>query len=61
MKKKVCRSCRSFYDEPICPDCKSTDTTTTWKGRLIILNSQKSEIAQKAGYTKEGEYAIKLG
>ncbi len=61
MKKKVCRSCRVFYDEEICPQCKSSDVTTTWKGRIAILDAKKSEIAQKAGYTKEGEFAIKIG
>ena len=31
----------------------------TWKGRLIVINPDKSEIAKKIGITVKGEYAIK--
>lgn len=34
--------------------------TTSWKGRVYILNVAMSRIAQKMGITKEGEYAIKV-
>ena len=60
MKKKACTSCKMFVDEDSCPDCKSSQFSTIWKGRINILDVKKSVIAQKVGYEKEGEYAIKI-
>ena len=35
------------------------DFTSSWNGRLFIIDSAKSEIAKKIGINKKGEYAIK--
>lgn len=35
-------------------------TTSNWKGRMFILNTEKSMIANKTGKTERGEYAIKV-
>ncbi len=59
-KRKACKSCKIFYDGSECPSCKSTLSSTNWKGRIAVINVQKSEIAKKVGLTKEGEYAIKV-
>jgi len=34
--------------------------TSTWNGRLQILNLEKSEIAKRIKVNKEGEFAIKV-
>ncbi len=60
MKKKACKRCKSFVDSDVCPNCKSQDFTTTWQGRLHILDPKKSVIAAKIGIEKKGEYAIKI-
>lgn len=59
MRKKVCRNCRVFVEGKTCPLCNSTDLTTTWKGRINIIDVRKSEIAQRIGINVKGEYAIK--
>lgn len=59
VKKKACKSCKIFVKGSECPLCKSTDLTTSWKGRIIITDAAKSEIAKKLGITVKGEYAIK--
>ena len=59
-KKKVCKKCKSFVDGSTCPICKSTQFSTNWQGRINILNSEKSEIAQKMEVEKNGEYALKV-
>jgi DNA-directed RNA polymerase subunit E" len=59
--KKVCRNCKLFMKGDVCPQCKGTQFATNWKGRLAILNPEKSEIAKKIGIAKKGEYAIKVG
>jgi len=59
-KKKICKRCRMFYDGETCPGCSSNQSTNIWKGRIYILNPEKSEIAQKVGLKVKGEYAIKI-
>lgn len=59
MKKKACIKCKVIVKGNECPLCKGTDFTTTWKGRIIIEDAEKSEIAQKLNIKQNGEYAIK--
>ena len=59
MKKKACIRCKIIVKENECPLCKGTDFTTSWKGRIIIEDAEKSEIAQKLNIKQKGEYAIK--
>jgi DNA-directed RNA polymerase subunit E" len=59
-KKYVCKNCKIFYDSGECPICKSTQRAATWKGRVNVLDAQKSDIAKKTGMTEKGEYAIKV-
>ena len=58
-KKKACKKCKLFVQGSECPLCKGTDFTTGWKGRIIIFNAEKSEIAKKLEISVKGEYAIK--
>ena len=60
MKKKACKLCKSLTEGDECPICKSKKFATTWQGRIIILDEQKSDIAKKVNMTKKGEYAIKV-
>jgi DNA-directed RNA polymerase subunit E" len=60
MAKKVCRKCKIFVEKEICPICGGNQFTNTWKGRITILNAEKSEIAKKLEMKKDGEYAIKI-
>jgi len=59
-KKKVCKQCRIFVDGDACPICKNANFSTNWKGRLAVLDPEKSEIAKKVGLKQKGEYAIKV-
>ena len=59
-KKKACKKCKIFVQGSACPICKSKDFTTGWKGRIIIFNVDKSEIAEKLNIKANGEYAIKV-
>lgn len=60
MKKKVCKKCKIFFDESVCPVCKGNQLATTWRGRVNILNPEKSDIAKKTNLNVKGEYAIKI-
>lgn len=59
---KACRSCRYVLEEDsdVCPVCGSNSFTTFWRGYVVVLDAEKSEIAQKMGITKPGRYALRL-
>jgi len=59
-KKKACKTCKFFYEGGTCPICGGKDTATTWKGRLFIIDFEKSEVGKKISVKKSGEYAIKV-
>ena len=57
--KKVCKTCKIFVEEHKCPICGNNQFSTSWKGRIIILNPEQSEIAKKLKIQRKGTYAIK--
>jgi len=59
-KKQVCRNCRRFTTEKVCPSCKSTNLSTSWKGLVIILDSN-SEVAKLLNIVEPGSYALYVG
>lgn len=58
-KLKACKMCNRIYDEDKCPSCDSKESTETVKGRIIVLNPEKSEIAKNVKIRGKGNYAIK--
>jgi len=58
-KQKACKICKTIYEESKCPNCGSKESIEGFKGRAIILNPEKSIIAQKLKINKKGNYAIK--
>jgi len=57
--EKACPSCRRLTKGNICPICKSSTITKSWKGVIVVLDAE-SEIAKEAGITAPGKYAIKV-
>ena len=60
MAKKVCVKCKLFVTGGKCPICQGNKFSENWKGRIIIIDPNKSEIAQKLGIKVKGEYAVKV-
>ena len=60
VKKKACKKCKIFVKGSECPICKGTDFTTSWKGRIVVMDADKSEIAKKLSIKMKGEYVIKV-
>jgi DNA-directed RNA polymerase subunit E" len=59
-KQKACRECKTIYEgSDACPACGSKEFSETIKGRIVVLNPEKSEIAQKINLKKAGNFAIK--
>ena len=42
-----------------CPQCGETPASESFKGRIHIFDSEKSEMAENMKINKEGEFAIK--
>jgi DNA-directed RNA polymerase subunit E" len=59
-KEKACKNCKLIYEGDHCPHCEKKDVSDTFKGRVQILDTEKSELAQKLKLSKKGLYAIRL-
>lgn len=60
MAKKVCKNCKLFVEGSTCPLCKGNQFSTSWQGRINIIDANKSEIAKKIGATSKGDYVLKV-
>ncbi len=58
-KAKACKICNTIYEGTKCPKCESKESTENFKGRIVILNPEKSEIAKKLNIKQKGNFAIK--
>ena len=59
VKPKACKICNTIYDGDKCPACDSKESTENFKGKIIILDPEKSEIAPKLKLKNKGIFAIK--
>ncbi len=58
-KQKACKICNTIHTGEKCPKCGSSESTESFKGRIIVLDSEKSEIAKKLNLKGKGNFAIK--
>lgn len=58
--KKACKQCRILLNGGTCPLCKNSDFSTSWNGRISMLDASKSSIAKKLSIADDGDYAIKV-
>ena len=59
-KEKACRNCNLIYDGNTCPNCGKKETSDVFKGKVEIINSEKSQIAKELKINKNGHYAIRV-
>ncbi len=59
--EKACRKCKAIYSGAKCPKCGYAEGSESFKGKVVILDTEQSEIANHLGIKDKGEYAIKLG
>ncbi len=57
---RACRNCHILVEGDECPICHSKDLVQNWKGRMVIIDPEKSEVAKLAGIKVKGDYAIKV-
>ena len=44
---KSCKKCKALTNGSTCPNCQSAQLVDNWKGRVVILNTEQSEIAKR--------------
>ena len=59
-KEKACKNCNRIYEGDSCPNCDKKETSDNFKGKVEIINAERSEIAKHLKINKNGIYAIRL-
>ena len=59
-KEKACKNCKLIYEGDTCPSCGQKITSDTFKGKVEIVDPEKSELAKELKISKKGLYAIKV-
>ena len=58
--EKACKKCKFIFEGLTkCPKCDSDEYTDSFKGRIIILKPEESEVAKNLKIKEKGNYAIK--
>jgi len=60
VKEKACKNCKRIYEGNECPICSRKETSETFKGKVEIVNPEKSKLAKELKINKKGTYAIKI-
>ena len=59
-KERACKICKTIYEGDKCPNCGSQEYSEDFKGKIIILDPENSEVAKNMKIAKKGTYTIKL-
>ena len=59
VKQKACKICNTIHEAEKCPKCDSKELVDNFKGRIVVVNPEKSEIASKLNLKNKGNFAIK--
>ncbi len=58
--EKACKKCKFVFEGTKCPKCGSDEITDSFKGKVIILKPEESEIAKNLKLKEKGTFAIKV-
>jgi DNA-directed RNA polymerase subunit E" len=60
-KERACKQCKSIFEGAHCPKCNSQEFTESFKGKVVVLNAENSEVAKNLKIKDKGKFTIKLG
>ena len=58
-KEKACKQCKSIFEGSKCPRCGSTEISDSFKGKVVVLNPEQSEVAKHLNIKDKGNFAVK--
>lgn len=59
--ERACKNCKRIHEGTTCPDCGSNERADNFKGKVVALKPEESEIAKNLGIKKKGSFAVRLG
>ncbi|MEM4259274.1 MAG: transcription elongation factor subunit Spt4 [Candidatus Pacearchaeota archaeon] len=57
--EKACKKCKFVFEGTKCPKCGSEEFIENFKGKIIVLKPEESEIARNMKLKEKGTFAIK--
>jgi DNA-directed RNA polymerase subunit E" len=60
MVKQACKVCRKLVTGDKCPAHPDSKLIGNWKGRIIVLDANGSELAKALNINENGEYALRV-
>jgi DNA-directed RNA polymerase subunit E" len=58
--EKACKKCKFVFEGHKCPKCGSEEITEGFKGKVVVLKPEESEIAKNLKLKEKGTFAIKV-
>jgi DNA-directed RNA polymerase subunit E" len=58
--EKACKKCKFVFEGTKCPKCGSEEITDSFKGKIVVLKPEESEIAKNVKIKDKGTFAIKV-
>jgi DNA-directed RNA polymerase subunit E" len=58
-KDKACRQCKTIFNGAKCPKCGAEGGSESFKGKVVVLNPENSEIAKNLKLHEKGTYAVR--
>lgn len=59
--EKACKQCKAIFSGANrCPSCGSDEISDSFKGKIVVINPEQSEIAKNFKINKKGVYATRL-
>lgn len=60
MVEKVCKNCHRIVEGKVCPICNESSFSDEWRGLIIVVDPEKSQIAGKMNVDTPGHYALRV-
>lgn len=58
--EKACKKCKFVFEGTKCPRCGSEEFTDSFKGKVVVLKPEESEVANNLKIKEKGTFAIKV-
>lgn len=60
MSEEACEKCNRIVDGDSCPVCGDSSLSDDWRGYVIILDPEDSQVASRMNIDTPGRYALRV-